>query len=69
MLLTFLLFAAYCAIYPLIETPATFRTFPYRTLLVGVILGLGVLTKGPLAIVLIALSALLYRPSIHCTLR
>jgi len=60
MLLTFLLFAAYCAIYPLIEEPATFRTFPYRTLLVGVILGLGVLTKGPVALVLCALSALIY---------
>ncbi len=57
MLLTFLLFAAYCAIYPLIETP---DSAPPRTMFVGVILGLGVLTKGPLAIVLIALSALLY---------
>ncbi|HYR79419.1 MAG TPA: hypothetical protein VEO55_05400, partial [Candidatus Dormibacteraeota bacterium] len=62
MLLTFLLFAAYSAIYPLLvaPVPATFRTFPQRTLLVGATLGLGILTKGPVALVLCALSALLY---------
>ncbi len=61
MLLTFLLFAAYSAIYPLLEAPAPVsRGSPRRTILVGVILGLGILTKGPVALVLCALSALLY---------
>jgi 4-amino-4-deoxy-L-arabinose transferase-like glycosyltransferase len=58
MLLTFLLFAAYSAIYPLFESPES-RSWR-RTILVGVILGLGVLTKGPVALVLCALSALIY---------
>jgi len=60
MLLTLLLFAAYCAIYPLLDTPSKFRTSPHKIILVGVILGLGVLTKGPVALVLCALSALIY---------
>ena len=61
MLLTLLLFAAYCAIYPVLEAPAPeSRGWPHRTILVGAILGLGVLTKGPVAIVLCTLSALLY---------
>ena len=60
MLLTLLLFAAYSAIYPLLDAPTTFRTFPQRTILIGAILGLGVLTKGPVALVLCALSALIY---------
>lgn len=61
MLLTFLLFAAYSAIYPLLEAPAPVsRGSPRRIIPVGVILGLAVLTKGPVALVLCALSALLY---------
>jgi 4-amino-4-deoxy-L-arabinose transferase-like glycosyltransferase len=61
MLLTFVLFAAYSAIYPLLETRAPeSRGSPRRTILVGVILGLGVLTKGPVALVICALSALIY---------
>jgi 4-amino-4-deoxy-L-arabinose transferase-like glycosyltransferase len=59
MLLTFLLFAAYSAIYPLIEAPES-PASSRRTILVGAILGLAVLTKGPVAIVLIAFSALIY---------
>ncbi len=58
MLLTLLLFASYSLIFPLLDEPA--RGSPRRTILVGVILGLGVLTKGPVAIILCALSALLY---------
>jgi 4-amino-4-deoxy-L-arabinose transferase-like glycosyltransferase len=62
MLLTFLLFGGYSAIYPLLDAPApqlptgTSR----RGALVGVILGLGVLTKGPVAIVLCALAVSIY---------
>ena len=61
MLLTFLLFAAYCAVYPLLEAPApASRSSPRRKVLVGAILGLGVLAKGPVAIVLCALAASIY---------
>ena len=56
MLLTFLLFAAYSAIFPLLEA----RAAPRRTMFVGVILGLAVLAKGPVAIVLCALAASIY---------
>ena len=56
MLLTFLLFAAYSAIYPLLDSPASSR----RKIFVGLILGLAVLTKGPVAIVLCALAAAIF---------
>jgi 4-amino-4-deoxy-L-arabinose transferase-like glycosyltransferase len=59
MLLTFLLFAAYSAIYPLLDAPPVSGASS-RKVLVGAILGLGVLTKGPVAIVLCALAALIY---------
>jgi 4-amino-4-deoxy-L-arabinose transferase-like glycosyltransferase len=58
MLLTLLLFAAYSLLRPLLDEPS--RGSPRRTVLVGVILGLGVLTKGPVVLVLCALSALIY---------
>jgi 4-amino-4-deoxy-L-arabinose transferase-like glycosyltransferase len=58
MLLTLLLFAAYSLAYPLLDEPA--RCSPRRTILVGVILGLAVLTKGPVALVLCGLSAFIY---------
>ena len=58
MLLTLLLFAAYSLIYPLLNAPA--RGSSRRTILVSAILGLGVLTKGPMVLVLCALSALIY---------
>ena len=58
MLLTFLLFAAYSAIYPLLDVPAA--KSPRRKTFVGVILGLGVLAKGPVAVVLCALAAVIY---------
>jgi len=58
MLLTVLLFAAYSAIYPLLDsTPVASSR---RTILVGVVLGLAILTKGPIAIVLCALAASIF---------
>ena len=58
MLLTFLLFAAYSAIYPLLDSPTPGS--PGRKIFVGVLLGLAILTKGPVAIVLCALAASIY---------
>src|SRR5215469_4374051 len=62
MLLTFLLFAAYSAIYPLLDAPAPQSRVDksHGGAFVGVILGLGVLTKGPVAIVLCGLAAAIY---------
>jgi len=59
MLLTFLLFAAYCAIYPLLDAPAS-PDSTRRKIFVGAMLGLGILTKGPVAIVLCALAVTIY---------
>ena len=56
MLLTLLLFAPYSLLYPLLDTPPRAP----KTILIGAILGLAILTKGPVAIVLCALSALIY---------
>jgi 4-amino-4-deoxy-L-arabinose transferase-like glycosyltransferase len=53
MLLTFLLFAAYSAIYPLLDTLESTGS-SRRQIFVGVMLGLAILTKGPVAIVLCA---------------
>lgn len=58
MLLTFLLFTAYSAIHALLETPPA--ESPRRKIFVGVILGLGILAKGPVAVVLCALAASIY---------
>ena len=58
MLLTLLLFAAYSLLRPFLDDPS--RASPRRTALVGVILGFGVLTKGPVVLVLCTLSALIY---------
>ena len=61
MLLTFLLFAAYCRLATLVENsepPA--RAAPRRPIEAGLILGLAVLAKGPIAIVLCALAASIY---------
>jgi 4-amino-4-deoxy-L-arabinose transferase-like glycosyltransferase len=61
MLLTFLLFAAYTAIYPLLdETETGAAGASRRKIFVGAMLGLGVLTKGPVAIVLCALAAAIF---------
>jgi hypothetical protein len=58
MLLTFLLFAAYSAIYPLLDSPTPDSS--RRKIFVGVMLGLGILTKGPVAIVLCALAVSIF---------
>jgi 4-amino-4-deoxy-L-arabinose transferase-like glycosyltransferase len=59
MLLTFLLFAAYCAIYPLLDAPTSSGS-ARRKIFVGAMLGLGILTKGPVAIVLCALAVTIF---------
>ncbi len=56
MLFTCLMFAGYCAIYPLVT--GGFSTS--RAIASGVLLGLAVMTKGPLAIVLVALAIAIY---------
>jgi len=58
MLLTFLLFAAYSAIFPMLDEPS--QVSLRRKIFVGVMLGLGILTKGPVAIVLCALAAAIF---------
>jgi 4-amino-4-deoxy-L-arabinose transferase-like glycosyltransferase len=58
MLLTFLLFAAYSAIYRLVDERASSDLG--GAVLVGAILGLGVLTKGPIAIVLCTLAVAIF---------
>jgi 4-amino-4-deoxy-L-arabinose transferase-like glycosyltransferase len=59
MLLTFLLFAAYCAIYPLLDASASPGSARQK-MFVGAMLGLGILTKGPVAIVLCALAVTIF---------
>lgn len=56
MLFSMLLLAAYCAIYPAIEGSVSRP----RIVAIGVLLGLAVLTKGPVAIVLIVLATGFY---------
>jgi 4-amino-4-deoxy-L-arabinose transferase-like glycosyltransferase len=56
MLLSLLLFAAWCCIYRLMEENGSRAT----AIGGGIVLGLGVLTKGPIAIVLVALAGLIY---------
>ncbi|HTQ23807.1 MAG TPA: glycosyltransferase family 39 protein [Candidatus Binataceae bacterium] len=58
MLLSFLLFTAWCCVYRLLEENGSRATMIGG----GVLLGLGVLTKGPIAIVLIALAGFIYLP-------
>jgi 4-amino-4-deoxy-L-arabinose transferase-like glycosyltransferase len=60
MLLTFLLFAAYAEIYPLLDEQTASPGSSRRKIFVGVVLGLGVLAKGPVAIVLCALAVSIY---------
>ncbi len=61
MLLTFLLFTAYCTIATLVDnSEPQARAAPRRPMQAGVILGLAVLAKGPIAIVLCALAASIY---------
>jgi 4-amino-4-deoxy-L-arabinose transferase-like glycosyltransferase len=56
MLLTFFLFLAYCVLYPQIEGSGSLK----RAIAAGVLIGLGILTKGPVAIVLSALAVFIY---------
>ncbi len=56
MMLVGFMFAAWCLIYTTIEEGPSHR----RTIEIGVALGLGILTKGPVAIVLPAFGALIY---------
>jgi 4-amino-4-deoxy-L-arabinose transferase-like glycosyltransferase len=56
MLLTLLLFSAFCVLYPVLEG----RESRWRTVAAGVILGFGILTKGPLALVLCAFAIFIY---------
>src|SRR5208283_4957849 len=61
MLMTFLLFAAYCWLAPLVDNSEPLaRAEPRRPIEAGLILGLAVLAKGPVAIVLCALAASIY---------
>jgi 4-amino-4-deoxy-L-arabinose transferase-like glycosyltransferase len=61
MILTFLLFTAYCTIATLVEnSQPQARAAPGRPMQAGLILGLAVLAKGPIAIVLCALAASIY---------
>jgi 4-amino-4-deoxy-L-arabinose transferase-like glycosyltransferase len=61
MLLTFLLFTAYCTLATLVDnSEPQARAAPRRTMQAGLILGLAVLAKGPVAIVLCALAASIY---------
>jgi len=57
MMLVASMFAAWCLLYPTIEEGVSRR----RIIAIGVVLGLGILTKGPVAIVLPAFGAMLYR--------
>jgi 4-amino-4-deoxy-L-arabinose transferase-like glycosyltransferase len=56
MLFTFLVFAAYSALYPI----ATAEGSAVRAVLVGALLGLGILTKGPLALALCVAGIVMY---------
>jgi hypothetical protein len=56
MMLVAFMFAAWCLLYATIEEGPSRR----RTIEIGVALGLGILTKGPVAIVLPAFGALIY---------
>jgi hypothetical protein len=56
MLMSLILFALYCTIWPALKGAVSWR----RTFSAGVLLGLAILTKGPVTIVLIALAVSIY---------
>lgn len=56
MLMSLILFALYCVLWPPLEGAVSWR----RTFSAGVLLGLAILTKGPVTIVLVALAAFIY---------
>ncbi len=57
MLMTLWIFTVWCMLYPKLEDEDASR---WRTPIAGLLLGLGVLTKGPVAIVLCAMAAALW---------
>ena len=65
MLLVAFMFGAWCLLYRVVEDGPSWAT----VVAIGVLLGLGVLTKGPVAIVLPALGGLIYLLLIHRPLR
>ncbi len=56
MLMTALLMSAYLVAYPMLEGEASLA----RTAVLGCLLGLGILTKGPLVLILIGLAGVIY---------
>jgi 4-amino-4-deoxy-L-arabinose transferase-like glycosyltransferase len=60
MLLSLLLFAAWGCVYRLLEVPGSRAISHTISIVGGVLLGLAILTKGPVAIVLIGLAGLIY---------
>ncbi|MGO9602862.1 MAG: ArnT family glycosyltransferase [Candidatus Binataceae bacterium] len=56
MLMTLLLMSAYLLMYPMVATRPSSR----RTLALGIVLGLGLLTKGPVVLILAALAVLIF---------
>ncbi len=60
MLFTALLFSAWYLLYAQLENPPSGGRIGVRTLSIGLILGLAVLTKGPLALVLCGLAVAIY---------
>ncbi len=60
MLLSLLLFAAWWCVYRLLEAKGSYAESRSISIIGGVLLGLAVLTKGPVAIVLIGLAGLIY---------
>lgn len=57
MLMTFLLFAVYCVIYPALGEARPSR---WRTVIAGVTLGLAILTKGPVTVVIVAIAVAIF---------
>jgi 4-amino-4-deoxy-L-arabinose transferase-like glycosyltransferase len=56
MLMSLLVFAVYCMIFPALDAGQTWG----RTVAAGVLLGLAILTKGPVVVVILGLAVLIY---------
>ena len=56
MLMSLILLALYCVVWPALDGAPSWR----RSLSAGVMLGLAILTKGPVTLVLVALAAIIY---------
>lgn len=59
MLLLLWMLTAWCLLYPVLEYEDA-RPGPWRIVAIGLVLGLGILTKGPIAVVLTGLAAALW---------